>query len=291
MTDLASLQNFLRTLLDTYVTDLIDFEMTAEKSSKLYHYTSQDGLIGILRNACLFASDVRFMNDHTERKYADQFFTKLAGEIPEFSEIYGHLLEDAPFQLQTSEYAACFSNNGDSLPQWKMYGGFNGYSIGWESSNLACLLMESAAMVRLLPCSYDPEFQYDWLSRSIREILQYSVSEELDDKQIAFLMVNLVWNAKSIFKHPSFSYENETRLIALELGADTVDMRDFKYSIRTGKNNPIPYIRVPVPTPSEIIIGPSAHPDRAKQAIDEMLIRGGFKDVNTRISSAPFVEF
>ena len=39
----------------------------------LYHYTTQEGLLGILRDKCIWATDIRYLNDTSE----GQIFTKL----------------------------------------------------------------------------------------------------------------------------------------------------------------------------------------------------------------------
>ena len=35
----------------------------AEPREVLYHYTNQDGLLGILRSRCIWCTDIRFLND------------------------------------------------------------------------------------------------------------------------------------------------------------------------------------------------------------------------------------
>ena len=46
-------------------------------NSSLYHYTSGDGLIGILRNKSLWATDINFLNDHREFELG----SKLIGDL------------------------------------------------------------------------------------------------------------------------------------------------------------------------------------------------------------------
>ena len=45
----------------------------------LYHYTSAPGFLGILERRCLFASDVWFLNDASEVRYAQ---TRMAERVP-----------------------------------------------------------------------------------------------------------------------------------------------------------------------------------------------------------------
>lgn len=129
----------------------------SEDPAILYHYTDATGLLGIVRSPQfpagwealdfsrsikLQASDVRFMNDHAELRFAGKLF---AEEFIEFAkretvsapqrEVLLQLAEelnDAEFYAEPVQvFAACLSTNGDQLSQWRGYaGGTGGYSIG-----------------------------------------------------------------------------------------------------------------------------------------------------------------
>src|ERR1035438_5726396 len=60
------------------VTQLVSEEL-ARSSSKppdtLYHYTTPEGLLGIIESSALFLSDARFVNDRSELSYGRRVFT------------------------------------------------------------------------------------------------------------------------------------------------------------------------------------------------------------------------
>ena len=65
-------QVFLQGESERFMKSLL--EASTEPSSEIiYHYSGQEALLGILKSARIFASDLRFMNDHTERRFADRF--------------------------------------------------------------------------------------------------------------------------------------------------------------------------------------------------------------------------
>ena len=47
----------------------------------LYHYTNAPGFLGILERRCLFASDVWFLNDASEVRYAQ---TRMAERVRQY---------------------------------------------------------------------------------------------------------------------------------------------------------------------------------------------------------------
>jgi hypothetical protein len=49
----------------------------------LYHYTSVDGLLGILRSKRIWATDIRFLNDRSEFFHAMEEYSKHAGHLAE----------------------------------------------------------------------------------------------------------------------------------------------------------------------------------------------------------------
>ena len=93
-----------------------------------YHYTDSAGLLGIIEEGeCLFrASDVRFLNDSEELRYAASQFEQwllLRHQRTLPTEI-GQLLDSEP-----GIYVVCLSERRDSLSQWRAYGD---YALGLD---------------------------------------------------------------------------------------------------------------------------------------------------------------
>lgn len=69
-------------------------EKTSDVYEKLYHYTTWDGLLGILKTQTLWATHYRFLNDYSEIVF---FRDKLVSLIlPYVSEAYEKLIEKSP---------------------------------------------------------------------------------------------------------------------------------------------------------------------------------------------------
>jgi hypothetical protein len=131
----------------------------ATEPEVLYHYTDAAGLFGIVASPNfpdgyagaemdfsgaikLLASDVRFMNDHAELRFAGKIFAKRFRQVAEDQEVpqfrrelltqFAKELEDRNFLGEPVQlFAACLSSEGDQLSQWRGYaGGSGGYSIG-----------------------------------------------------------------------------------------------------------------------------------------------------------------
>src|SRR5579862_1386669 len=53
---------------------------------KLWHYTSLHGFMGIVSSNNIFATNVRYLNDHEEFVHAQSFVDEVISEIPEVDE-------------------------------------------------------------------------------------------------------------------------------------------------------------------------------------------------------------
>lgn len=114
----------------------------------LYHYTTADGLKGIIENSELWASSAYFLNDPNEITYGcdllktvlDNWFTKAQahGErnsfrsalVTELCTVFGEdLLEK---KIIGPIYLGCFCEDDNLLSQWRAYGPCGGYSIGFR---------------------------------------------------------------------------------------------------------------------------------------------------------------
>src|ERR1051325_4442163 len=107
---------------------------TASVTSILYHYTSYDALIQIVKSGVLWASSIAYLNDGSEFAHAiDRFrhyiFRKVLPDSPR--DRVAHKLLAALRSAEERIVVASFSKNGDSLNQWRAYCPMaNGVSIG-----------------------------------------------------------------------------------------------------------------------------------------------------------------
>jgi hypothetical protein len=93
----------------------------------IYHYTDPKGLIGILTHGQLWATDIRYLNDSSELRHAEELQRKVLGELltesPDRSlkkRLATEALEAPPsFKGSENTHVVCFCAEDDLLTQWK----------------------------------------------------------------------------------------------------------------------------------------------------------------------------
>src|SRR4051794_37392114 len=89
---------------------------------RLYHYTTLAGLMGIVSDSTLWASDARFLNDSSELSYAAQLIDGVVTE--QVAGVTSDLLRDAlptrsgfanGFEYGRRPFVACFCEEDDLL--------------------------------------------------------------------------------------------------------------------------------------------------------------------------------
>jgi hypothetical protein len=268
----------------------------------LYHYTDQEGLLGIISKAELWATNVSYMNDAREFQgallIADRWLRKTEYGLDDYID-----MEIAPDTVPMRKQVAirmakalnsitksanicvvCFCTDGDLLSQWRSYAANSfGYSIGFNSYELK--LSGMANVFTLGACIYEIRLQL----KIIRQICDYYLQEivvasySLDD--IIKHFVVCVKECGAFFKDPGFSEEKEWRLV-------TPDFPINVMMFRKGKSFIIPYGRVRFSGAqkrciSSVRIGPCPHVDLAKSAVRSLLLKHQI-DQNVDHSSIPF---
>ena len=260
----------------------------------LYHYTSQSGLIGIVKNKSIWATHLYHLNDSSEFVYAFDLMNhkilKLREEVVNTVSVQYSLYRDMEQALQTYRklprrmglFVGSFSEDGDLLSQWRGYcpDGF-GYSIGFRIDNLEIAAKDQDFTLK--KCIYDPKEQDRILAQILEKFMaefdrvgssiKSGYDEEKVDKIITeFLIIPLVLIAPLI-KDYAFHEEKEWRLVS---SATKSDNKQIKY--RNGKSAIIPYYDFPlikvgdVMTIDEIKISPSMNTTLATESLANYLI-------------------
>jgi Protein of unknown function (DUF2971) len=257
----------------------------------LYHYTGQDGLLGIIATSSLWATDIRYMNDATEfRLSLDLFEKRLWNEV--YQEYFltppypvrikrAHVLWMLVKQLAAMEiHATCFCENGDLLSQWRGYAASGyGYALGFRTSALKSLHDGPAYL--LGKCIYETPEQVQIVEEAIEYVLDDKQCDE--DFAVGEFLGTLTYGA--FFKHPSFKEEQEWRLISIP---GPTDQRRF----RRGKSMILPHTLRDIgvgekSSVDQVIIGPSPHMDLSERAVQTLLSEVNIK-ASVRTSSIPF---
>jgi hypothetical protein len=192
----------------------------------LHHYTTPEGLIGIVTKRELWASEITSLADGSEVSYPVGLIKRVfKNECPDLP-----CYEKRKFieGLETyslgplSRFIACFCEEEDLLSQWRGYGADgDGFSIGFKSEALKTLRVAVAPCPwRLVRVLYDVADQEGWVKEYIR-----SARRICDERSGPVEPADVWWSAGAslaqwiiAFKNPKFSEESEWR-VANEQGA------------------------------------------------------------------------
>jgi len=200
---------------------------------RLYHYTTLDGLKGMITSGCIWASDVRFMNDASELSYASglvaeetrRVFESTSDErakviLPHTSTILN------AFDVGPRPFSACFCTDPDLLSQWRGYTNSQvGYSLGLDFRFPLEGHSDFLPPPLLRKVIYDPEEQRSWVRRITEQWLNtgFKLLDTMTDLSPADVFVGspirqlgLALSEQHLcFKHQGFEEESEWRFIIL----------------------------------------------------------------------------
>lgn len=270
----------------------------------LYHYTPPEALIKIIESGQLWATDVRFLNDPSERihtrRMAQQIIKKMQrGEtcVPNADPVRYQSIIDKMFAPQFFHewiwdefklYAVCFCEDGDLLTQWRGYSqSGSGFSIGFETHALSGIAVEDGGLLR--KANYDEDDQNERLVRSL--IGHCDIFDENHSAPNAGYICATSWHIdcesySAYFKNRAFASEKEWRLVYRSplLEPESLFFRSGRYPV-------IPYVkpkfqRLPIVS---ITIGPTQSPALTSDALRQLLRRNSYADVKVRCSDVPLV--
>ncbi|MBO3089496.1 DUF2971 domain-containing protein [Cellulomonas dongxiuzhuiae] len=112
----------------------------------VYHYTSASGLLGMIQNGTLWATEASGMNDLTEvvqgQKYLYEALTRLLPAEPGTSGSVREALDGSNSlpEKPSGVFVLCASLRDDDANQWRLYGdGGRGYSVELDSGVPLCV--------------------------------------------------------------------------------------------------------------------------------------------------------
>ncbi len=237
----------------------------------LYHYTTAEGLKGIVENREIWASDIFSLNDSSEVYHGrDLLFDCLNARKSKLDpnlkkQLIASLEELGPRKF-VSTYVCSFSKEGDDLSQWRAYCPHGGYAIGFPTDQL----QEFAAGqdgVSLECCVYERKDKLKLCRRFIRTLdggPRYSLKLYAEIFAAEFACR---------FKHKAFKSEEEWRLISAVLegfGSETTP------EFRCRGSLVVPYLRFTLTERAlwkrvKIAVGPCRHPKEAKAYVARLL--------------------
>ena len=255
--------------------------------SVLYHYTTQDGLLGILKESTLRATKIQYLNDASELvmplQLAKDILTerkiKLSEHEPQREKVI-EMLDEVGAVPNINICVFAFCTERDCLSQWRAYGiPGSAYSIGFSSAKLDETLTPSG--FKLCPCDY---YEVEEQHKIIEEFINQSIESATPRQFIGELLIKA-----SAMKHKAFKDEGEWRLVSMAPRS----YEDNEFGFRPGISTVVPYYSLPLDLSCivEIIVGPSPHPELAKDAVRGLCHRYNLKDVggwHIKNSKIPF---
>lgn len=260
------------------------------------HYTTLEGLKGIIQSGSLWASNASYLNDRAELQHALKASKRAIEKITTQKALrtWGDLLKQVFAELEKGgipdTYVACFCRDNDNLSQWRGYGGkVQGVSVTFDRPKLASRFKPEKATffkVRYSKLSTASKLS-DALTSELHDIADLNEilgagrkSEQLQDLhgRISALLPR--------FKHLGFQDEKEWRFVIQR----TVAPEDLCF--RVSDNKLVPYIEIgkleaKLPILS-VRIGPGPDQELTAQSVRLFLAAKGYHDVEVSISDVPF---
>ena len=229
----------------------------------LFHYTTAEGLLGILNDSVFWATDLRFLNDAQEAVYARETLVDAVLNVDTSALPLGHPAHDHPeeFEMEFTGYknlvagelnspnfpvyVTCFCEDGDLLSQWRAYGSDHGYAIEVKADALKMAVEQISGEPHevnrsLMQVGYGPDAAIEVVASAMRELGKdtnlghYGVHAHYMALHLTAMLAGV--------KHPGFEDEREWRVVAaFEYEApEHVKFRPTPMAI-------VPYIEVPCP--------------------------------------------
>jgi hypothetical protein len=252
----------------------------------LYHYTTQKGFLGILKNREIWASGIQHLNDASEFTYAVDIALRALENMkmddPIRTQLYAIV---STLQFSWDVFVTSLSAEGDQLGQWRAYCSGGGFSIGFDVAALRKLAGPQG--FELQQCTYRSAEHDADIERVVEEAVRVPPSQ-----QATFSLLQNFLSLAPKLKHPSFEAEREWRLFNV-LPAPLNGSTDIHY--RVGKSFFIPYRKFQLGSSEqlpirEIVIGPTAHPDLSRWTVRNCLFTHGLTPTiaNIRNSTVPY---
>ena len=206
----------------------------ATPPSRIYHYTSDQGLKGILASGSIWMTDIFSLNDPSELRNGFEFGINelrskpCSPEMGAFGEIFVSMLSG---DIETSAYyfVGCFSCNGDELSQWRAYADHGrGYVLGFDTIELEQAFgvnFPDGAGHHTFPINYNDNKLREMHGNLIGEITPFidklESVKKLDENQTQYLKELAVQLAVAFirsslhFKHHAYINEAEYRFLQI----------------------------------------------------------------------------
>jgi len=256
----------------------------------LYHYTTVESFVNIVNSGELWASHIRYQNDTSEQRLIwDQVRARIKARLDTTRGddrdrlLLFQSLAASPIELDL--YLLCFSKDGgDTLSQWRGYGGSAGVAIGFDPDELKKRCTGFTAAIsqnQRHPMGWAfllDEVRYieptgDEQSHQVIDIIIDNPSPTVHESRFSQEEVfsRRISLSSSRLKHKAFREEKEWRIAIFDVPVDTVQYRARRSMM-------IPYVPLDLgkghsvwPLMRRVIVGPSPNQIETIAAIKKRL--------------------
>lgn len=293
--------------LNTFVMDSLkrwDKETAISKEDTLlYHYTSADGLKGIIKKGGLKFrfSNANYLNDTSEGKDVLDLYRQACDQLRSSKEISPdfyqfaypiepkqtmlHKVSDRAYEISDCDmYMCCFSRQADSLPMWNYYvkdSKYQGYNIG-----ISITSFRQNSEIGWVKVIYSDELKIKKIKKFLLGISGfYGNADQVEIKSSVEVMQER-W--QYVFKSHYFEHEKEVRAI-LKVPKTGSDQYPVEFHVNSGILIPHVEYCFSGARVQQITIGPLIDGETAKKSIAEYLVSCGYPEIHNRIilSKAP----
>jgi len=269
------------------VTARFDEHLKQKPMGRIYHYTDQKGVKGILETKTIWATNIYYLNDTTEFAYAAGLVEKLAEERSIAGTPGAEILDACVEKLNIISdvrldiFVACFSERADRLSQWRGYCPEGGFCIGFDYSQLEPFLQQQGFY--LAKCIYEEVEQRVLINELFDDTVRRAECEP-DLADVAHTFLREFMRLSPVLKDRAFDEEQEWRLIS------SLAMQARK--VRPGRHCFVPYRELEVVEPghgldAEIIVGPTIDKELAVNSARDLCRLTNTRD-QVRDSAVPY---
>jgi hypothetical protein len=285
-------------------------EVLAQRASfPLYHYTTQNGLLGIIKKREIWASHTQYLNDTREYVHALEIVREeIQALIADCTNTEGReLLEEMDQDIRgvdgkgvraaDGNVCVCsFSEDRDSLSLWRAYlPAAAGFAIGIPGEHLEKLVAKQEFY--LARCIYNRADQQELIRALIAEVLDENRARRAetgtDDRRLprGGNLHFYLHRYAPILKDPAFHHEREWRIISGPL------MCTFqRFDFRNGQSMLIPYYNFALELKDgglplqvhEIVVGPTPNPEKSARSVKGFLVSQELDDTLVHNSTVPY---
>lgn len=280
-------------------------------NNSIYHYTSSEAFVSMIhtnksnsKELAFWASNVYYMNDTKEMTILYDELIKVLPKIEKdlglsdnlFSglllspdDIQGKLLGDKIKHLFygcifREVYVISFSDQGDSLPMWSMYG---------KNGNGLCLVFDKDKVNSFIDDYHQVKEVYYYLDKGpAYSYIKEKYKECYNEKEITDFLTEVLFDLSGRVKNSAYSAEQEYRII--DHVVNESDLKKHNVNLDLNNSQPterpnfiseanvraqnglmIPYkeIKLPIDCLSAVIIGPSINQKLQREGL-RILLKG-----------------